>query len=268
MSKQYLAEHTIDDAHRIDIYSLAVAPTQIISASGESSLKVHSTKEADFPIAQVLKNAHKLGCHHVVASQNGRRAASVGFGGEAKIWRYDEGMWKEDGEIAEAPKAGELWAVTLSAEGRYLAGTTYNGRINVWDLDDGKKKFREYETKGSFGMSIDLVISRSLKSNPLHLLIPSQSVDGSFTASGHESGNVYVFSNDTSRLLHSLPGLVKPIRAVAFSPGGKLLAAAGDARIIALYDFVSGEQVANLTGHSAWITSLHWSHTGEYLLSG
>jgi len=47
-----------------------------------------------------------------------------------------------------------------------------------------------------------------------------------------------------------------------------LLAAAGDARIIALYDHASGEQVANFTGHSAWITSLDWSYTGEYLLSG
>jgi superkiller protein 8 len=26
--------------------------------------------------------------------------------------------------------------------------------------------------------------------------------------------------------------------------------------------------VANLTGHSAWITSLDWSHSGLYLLSG
>ena len=158
MSKQYLAEHTIDSAHRIDIYALAVTPTQIISASGESSLKIHSTNTPDFPIAQVLKNAHKLGCHHVVTSIDGHRAASVGFGGEAKIWRYDEGMWKEDGEIVETPrKVGELWAVCLSAEGRFLASTTYDGRINVWDLDNGRKKFREYETKGSFGMSIDLV---------------------------------------------------------------------------------------------------------------
>ena len=63
-------------------------------------------------------------------------------------------------------------------------------------------------------------------------------------------------------------GLVKPVRAVAFSPGGKLLAAAGDSRIIALYDVSSGEQVANLAGHSAWIFSLDWSDTGEFLLSG
>lgn len=61
---------------------------------------------------------------------------------------------------------------------------------------------------------------------------------------------------------------MKSVRAVAFSPGGKLLAAAGDSKIIVLYDTSSGEQVANLSGHSAWIMSLAWSHTGEYLLSG
>ena len=62
--------------------------------------------------------------------------------------------------------------------------------------------------------------------------------------------------------------MIKPVRAVSFSPGSKLLAAAGDARIIALYDPESGEQIANLSGHAAWITSLDWSHTGQYILSG
>lgn len=61
---------------------------------------------------------------------------------------------------------------------------------------------------------------------------------------------------------------MKPVRAVAFSPGGTLLAAAGDSRVIALYDVSSGDQVATLTGHGTWIFSLDWSDTGEYLLSG
>ena len=177
---------------------------------------------------------------------------SVGFGGDAKIWVQKDGVWQQDGEIAAAKKAGELWAVCLSSEGQYLAGTTSDGRINVWDLlaADGVQKIREYETKGSFGLCVDL------------------SPDGRFTASGHESGNIYVFSTATSRLLHSLPGLIKPVRSVKFSPGSTLIAAAGDARIISLYDATSGEQVANLTGHAGWITSIDWSHTGQYLLSG
>jgi superkiller protein 8 len=62
--------------------------------------------------------------------------------------------------------------------------------------------------------------------------------------------------------------MVKPVRSVSFSPAGTRLAAAGDSKIIALYDVKHGEQVANLTGHSAWIFSVDWSDTGEYLLSG
>jgi superkiller protein 8 len=215
---------------------------------------------------QTLNGAHKLGCHHIVTSRNGKYAASAGFGGEVKIWSTAEaGEWAEVGEIVEGNKAGEIWAVALSEDGQYLASTTYDGRINVWDLLDGRKKIREFETKGSFGMCIDL------------------SRDGRFTASGHRNGGVYVFNNETGRMLYSLPGMllkehcllklidlgmIKPVRTVAFSPAGTRLAAAGDARVIGLYDVQHGEQVANLTGHPAWIFSVDWSDTGEYLLSG
>lgn len=106
-----------------------------------------------------------------------------------KIWNISEsGEWVEEGKIEDGNKAGEIWAVALSENGQFLASTTYDGRINVWDLVAGRKKIREYETKGSFGMCIDM------------------SRDGRFTASGHENGGVYVFNNDTGRMLYSLPG--------------------------------------------------------------
>ncbi|KAI4088004.1 MAG: hypothetical protein LQ344_006379 [Seirophora lacunosa] len=250
VSKQYLTTHTIDNAHITDIFCLAVTPHQVISASGSSSIKVYSTTEPDFPLVQTLDAAHKLGCHHLGASQDGQHFASAGFAGDVKLWNLDQGQWTKRGEIVDGNKAGEIWAIALSADGQYLAATSIDGRINVWDNLGGSTKIREFETKGSFGMAIDL------------------SVDGRYTASGHENGGVYIFNNDTGRLLHSLPGLIKPVRAVAFSPGCKLLAAAGDAKVIGLYDVASGEQVANLTGHGAWVFSLSWSDSGEYLLSG
>ena len=79
---------------------------------------------------------------------------------------------------------------------------------------------------------------------------------------------VGIFIYLLQHLVERIIGLVKTVRSVAFSPGGKLLAAAGDSKVVALYDVSSGEQVANLTGHGAWIFSLDWSNTGEYLLSG
>ncbi len=86
-----------------------------------------------------------------------------------------------------------MWALALSEDGGYLASTTNDGRINVWDVaDEAKPKIREYETgsagSGSFGMCVDL------------------SRDGKFTASGHQNGAVYIFDNDTGRVLYSLSG--------------------------------------------------------------
>ncbi|KAK8185902.1 WD40-repeat-containing domain protein [Phyllosticta citribraziliensis] len=250
MSKQYLTLHTIEDAHPTDIFAIAPTKSSLLSASGSSSIRVFSTSNPEFPLTQTLKDAHKLGCHHLVTSANGSKATSVGFGGEIKLWGVAEDeTWQEDGSISQGNKAGEVWAISLSEDGKYLASTTHDGRINVWDTSS-KEKIREYETKGSFGLSVHL------------------SLDGRFTASGHENGSVYIFNNDTGRLLHSLPGLIKPIRTLSFSPGCKLLAAGGDARTIAIYDVSSGEQIAILSGHGAWVMSLDWSATGEYLLSG
>lgn len=45
----------------------------------------------------------------------------------------------------------------MSEDGRFLASTTYDGRVNVWDLSADRQKIQEYETKGSFGMCIDMV---------------------------------------------------------------------------------------------------------------
>lgn len=59
--------------------------------------------------------------------------------------------------ISDHNKAGEVWAIALSENGQYLAGTSFDGCINVWDNVAGRVKIREFETKGSFGMAIDLV---------------------------------------------------------------------------------------------------------------
>ncbi|KAH0370778.1 WD40 repeat-like protein, partial [Aureobasidium melanogenum] len=267
-SKQYLQTHTIPDASPADIYSVATTSSQLITASGSSSLHVYSTAPTNdennpYPLVQTLQDAHKLGAHHIALSANGKTAASAGFGGELKVWSIDDesSQWALKGSIvdnsttAQAKNAGEIWAVALSEDGQFLAATTFDGRINVWDLNtlsssDGATKLREYETKGSFGMSVAL------------------SADGEFTASGHANGAVYLFNNTTGRLAHSLQGLVKPVRTVAFSPASKFLAAGGDAKIIALYDVKNGEQVANLTGSQSWVMSLDWSTSGENLLSG
>lgn len=232
---------------------------------------MHSTKgqiihadtaedEHPYPLVQTLEKVHKLGCHHICASLDGKVAASAGFGGEVKIWRFDaEGseQWQLHGELAaDTKRAGEQWALALSEDGRYLAVTTHEGRTNVYDTttfsspDAKPQRIAAYETKPTFALAVDL------------------SPNCNMTASGHQNGQIYLFNNATQKLAHALSGLIKPVRSVRFSPASTLLAAAGDSRIIALYATGSGEQIANLTGHGSWIMSLDWNWSGEFLLSG
>jgi superkiller protein 8 len=54
-------------------------------------------------------------------------------------------------------KQTEAWAIALSEDARYLAGTTHDGHIKVWDLSSSGEQIRDFETKGSFGACIDMV---------------------------------------------------------------------------------------------------------------
>ena len=66
-----------------------------------------------------------------------------------------------------------MWAIAVSEDGHYLASTSYDGRIHVWDIVAGGAKIREFETKGSFGMAIDLA---SKKPHPGDLSLTKNAV--------------------------------------------------------------------------------------------
>ena len=172
------------------------------------------------------------------------------------VWECgDDGAWSKRGEVTgEKGSKTEHWALALNENGQYLAASTHDGKVDIHDTttltQTPTPKLTTYETKGSFALAVDI------------------SPNGELTASGHQNGTIHLFNNSTRRLAHSLAGLIKPIRTVRFSPANKYLAAAGDARIIALYDTQSGEQIATLTGHGSWIMSVDWNWSGEFLLSG
>lgn len=92
-------------AHPSDIYSLAVTRSHILSVSGASSLNIHSTSQPELPLAQSFTGVHKLGCHHVVTSADGKTAATVGFDGLVRIWSFNGDSWVENTDINCAPNS-------------------------------------------------------------------------------------------------------------------------------------------------------------------
>lgn len=132
---------------------------------------------------------------------------SVGFGGEAKVWRFIDGIWKNVGVIPAEKKAGELWAIALDEEGKFLVGTTYDGRVNVWELlsetdeKSGSEKvkvnsFANWETRGGFGLAVDVVSFKRffslvcLRQHFLCLIMPECTADGSPVTRQYSDGDL------------------------------------------------------------------------------
>jgi len=72
---------------------------------------------------------------------------------------------------------------------------------------------------------------------------------------------------DARTPLHTIDRLSAGLFAMAFSPDGKLLAAAGGDRTVRLYETASWKEVGSLRGHADVVTDVSFSADGSKLLS-
>ncbi|ODQ67839.1 WD40 repeat-like protein [Nadsonia fulvescens var. elongata DSM 6958] len=245
MSQPYIATNSVVDAHKSDIYAVEACQKYTITASGDSAVTLwDNDSEKTEPITL---SGFTIGVHHLSIDGFKEKLAAVGF--DSKIKLFDLLKLQEIPLPVLNQTVKGAWAIKLSLDGTFLAISTVEGNIVLWDVIEDKEK-RSFQTKGTFGTTID--ISR----------------DDKLVASGHENGGIYIFEIETGRMTYSLPGHYNAIRAVRFSPAGRFLAVSGDSKHISVYDIVSGEHAFQLNGHEGWVLALAWNPTGESLLSG
>ncbi|KAF9178422.1 hypothetical protein BGZ50_007745 [Haplosporangium sp. Z 11] len=94
---------------------------------------------------------------------------------------------------------------------------------------------------------------------------------GSTVAVGAQDAKVYIMNLNGTKLtaVHTLSKNKGAITALAFNPEGSLLAAGDSAGKIHVFDVASGEAVIqHWVFHTARITSINWSPSGRYAVSG
>ena len=191
--------------------------------------------------------------------------------------------------------SAELVSVAFSPDARQMATLAYDGRVGVWDV-----KTRQSLTS-FLTAPVDVWGTRLRREGPglpgdepltpgdTHLspvgLRPPRakmytdhygsvlfSPDGCWLAVGKAEPGIYLLECATGRSRElTVPAVADGITTLAFSPNSKLLAAAygaGDADVH-LWDLESGAvaAVAQLRGHSGWITDLAFSPDGQMLAS-
>ncbi len=139
-------------------------------------------------------------------------------------------------------------AMTMSPSGAYMAASTYNGHIRVWNVADGKPLWTATNASRAWSLAF--------------------SPDESQLACSHYRGRVSLWDVASGRPVDSFEGHQAWVHTVAYHPSGRYLASAGSDTQVCIWDLKEKKLSRVLKGPAARIWSLAFSADGKYLASG
>jgi WD40 repeat protein len=141
--------------------------------------------------------------------------------------------------------------VSFSRGGRRLIAAVCADDLQVWEVDTQRERLRKRYTGNN--------------AQPAYLAF---SPDDSSLAVGLLQGEVIVQDTITGqKKISFLPGGPDPIRALAWSPNGRMLAVSGD-NFFQLRDSTTGKLLWTLTGHEGTVIAAAFSSDGTTLACG
>src|SRR5262249_9520857 len=134
--------------------------------------------------------------------------------------------------------------VAWSPDGRRLASADGFGKVKIWEPATGKELL-EIQANSSTHTAQEL----------------SWSPDGSRLVTSWPE----IWDTTTGKKLVSKPGT--SLRAVSWSPDGKLLAGANDQGQVKVLDAATAEATITFRGHSDWVRCVAWHPDSKRLAS-
>jgi len=175
-------------------------------------------------------------------------------------------MWDLSGD---APQEGLLigrhdsWVsgLVFTPDGRWLVSCSGDGTVRCWDPESGCEidRIGEGGSKVSSSLSLHCIALDPRKEEGSYRLV---------VCAG--SGRVEMMQLDRYGRLaqrQTLRERGSRVRAIAFSPCGRLLAIGNDNANIEVRDSDNGDLHATLRGHASWIMDLAFGPDGEFLAS-
>lgn len=178
------------------------------------------------------------------------------FGKDGQLYAIDRtlkiGIWDpETGKLIDRLNTENelLQTLTLSTDGKYLAGAGYRGIIRIWDLE-----------------KLELIKTFSAHQGGIFDL--SFSPDGKRLASCGYDTKVNVWDWRKEIELISLSDQTTVTSGVAFSPDGRYLASSAWGKTIYIRDAKTYDSITAFTAHQNAINTIAFSSDSKYLSSG
>lgn len=192
------------------------------------------------------------------------------------------------GELQYLKVNGRVWASAFSADGRFLAVTTRNLEVTIFDTTRWESVASApsglglafspagYEVavgvKGSETVRLLNILTgkvRLVLSGHQHVVVRiTYSPDGTQLATGCVDATVRLWSTTNGDTLHVLSGHTGPVWGVAFSPSGHQLVSGSEDKTVRTWDVQTGESLAVLEEHTGPVQSVGYSPDGYQIASG
>jgi WD40 repeat protein len=231
--------------HAASVWSVAADPRGRYLASGsqDRTLRLWSLP-GGAPVATAA--GHGADLRSVAFDPQGQFVASGSDDRTVKLWALPGGALLQ----TLAGHGHDVNTVAFDPRGRYLASGSHDATVRLWELPAG-------------------TLRQTVADHADHVTAVTFDASGEHLASGSWDGTVKLreLSAGSLRLLRSLDAHEGGVNAVAFAPGGKVLATAG-AATVKLWALPAGTPLRTLEGHADAVTSLAFDPAGRFLTSG
>lgn len=230
-------------------FEFAAPPTPTLpSAPKPTTPPPTQAKHTPFQLLHTLRG-HEDIVTSVAQGHTGNNLFSASRDGTIKIWDRLSGTLQR----TLRGKQERFQTLAVNSVGkRIVAGswTGREGRLTIWDPTEKRSQWST--DQGILSLTLGPVTPQN---------------HGNLLAYGTRDGQIELWDGET-RVSLTLAGTGKPVRAVAFSTDGKLLASAGDDHLVTLWNIETRAATKTLRGHTSWIKDVIFTPDMKRLVSG
>lgn len=179
--------------------------------------------------------------------------------------------------------------LNFSPDGQYLASSSFDGKIILWELATGQPQQQLTITPGyprvirfspdgnylAVGCSHKVIqlwqqgqLVQILEGHLASLNTLSWSEDSQYLASGSDEGGLIIWNSHHWQPHQHLSAHTRSVNTVEFSPHHPLLVSGSDDKLIHIWNYATGQLQSTLKGHSGMVLSLIFSpQNPNWLLS-